>query len=459
MALANDSIEQPSAGRLVRAISRRPVVLAGGLAAGLAILAIVLTSQASDGTTPKHEEEEVLLVPDRESAARMRERKLEVAQQKPPSPSSEQAEENLGVHNEVADLPSDALTGPGSFRDKEKAQFEQYLLQVQQEALESRRKARGSSIRVRGFLSAGSDRGGSGGGAEGMGAGAGGLGDGLGGLAEQLGSLGPLAQLGASPALGALGAGGAPYDPSLGGMTGGGGAPGGGHVADPNFLAAKRDFFKNGGQQLEPGRLNASVRPASSPYEVQMGTVIPGVMISGINSEAPGQILGQVSEHVYDSATGKYLLIPQGTRLVGTYSATVAQGQTRVQVAWVRANFPDGSKLDLDGMSGADQSGTSGFNDKVNRHIWAKIGGALLSTAFTVAYEVTLPRNGGFYENAVHRGVGEGIVGFGRDQSQQAAQRPPILEIRPGYRFVIHVNKDVVFRKPYEDGIARRRAR
>ncbi len=168
--------------------------------------------------------------------------------------------------------------------------------------------------------------------------------------------------------------------------------------------AQKLAFFKSGGQQLEPGRLdNSAVQAQRSPFEVQMGSVIPGVLISGISSEAPGQIIGQVSESVYDSASGRHLLIPQGSRLVGTYSAQVSQGQTRVQVAWVRVNFPSGGTVDLGGMAGADQAGVSGFNDRVNRHFVRRLTAALMTTAFTVAYEITAPTGGNAMEGAVHR--------------------------------------------------------
>jgi type IV secretory pathway VirB10-like protein len=268
---------------------------------------------------------------------------------------------------------------------------------------------------------------------------------------RSLGKLGDLAALGASPALAALSGRGMGGDDSLGSS--------GGAQQDPNFLAEKRAFFQRGGSQLVPGRLGSEVQAPYSRYELQMGAVIPGVLISGISSEAPGQIIGQVSENVYDSATGSHLLIPQGSRLVGTYSATVANGQARVQVAWVRLNFPNGHKLDLGGMSGSDQAGVSGFRDRVNRHFAQRLASALMTSALTIAYEMAAPRNGGFYENAIHRGAGESIVRMGIEGAQQSAQIPPTLEIRPGYRFNIAVNKDIVFPAAYADGIERRRRR
>jgi type IV secretory pathway VirB10-like protein len=259
-----------------------------------------------------------------------------------------------------------------------------------------------------------------------------------------------MALLNASRGLGGGGVGG----PAAGGLAAGVNAQGQGG-GDPQMSQQKLGFFQNGGAQLQPGVLESTVRQQVTPYEMQMGSVIPGVMISGIHSEAPGQIIGQVSENVFDSATGQSLLIPQGARLVGTYNAVIAQGQYRVQVAWVRLNFPNGASIDLGGMSGADQAGTAGFQDRINRHFASRLAAALMTSAFTVAYEVTAPRNGQYYENAVHRGLGESITQLGADMARQEGQLPPTLEIRAGYRFLIHVSKDMRFPGAYDDGINR----
>lgn len=180
-----------------------------------------------------------------------------------------------------------------------------------------------------------------------------------------------------------------------------------------------------------------------------MGEVIPCELVSGISSQAPGQIIARVTQDVYDSISHNHLLIPQGTRAVGTYSAQVAQGQTRVQVVWVRLNMTNGDKLDLGGMSGADQQGVSGFEDRVNRHIAMRLATALMVSAFSVGFELTAPRNGSFYGSAVHRGVGESIVQLGTDLARQQGQIPPTIEIRPGYQFNIMVQKDLQFAGPF----------
>ncbi|HEX5661405.1 MAG TPA: TrbI/VirB10 family protein [Polyangiales bacterium] len=222
------------------------------------------------------------------------------------------------------------------------------------------------------------------------------------------------------------------------------GAPG----EDVNQFAAKKQFFQAGGQDLAPGQLGAKVRK-HSPYIIRMGWKIPGTLETAISSEGPGEITGLVSQDVY-SASGKYLLIPQGSQLVGLYNAAVTQGQTRVQIAWVRVNMPNNTTLDLGSMPGADLAGVSGFKHTVNTHFWERLAGALIASMFTVGYEITAPMGRGAMENAVHRGVGESLTQFGVNEAQRAGQRPPTLEIPIGYQFNVMVHKDIVFDGPYD---------
>ena len=131
-----------------------------------------------------------------------------------------------------------------------------------------------------------------------------------------------------------------------------------------------------------------SVHPAASPYTVMAGSVIPAVLISGINSDLPGPILAQVSQNVFDSATGRSVLIPQGSRLIGVYQNASTYGQQRVQIAWQRLIFPNTSSMDLPQMPGADQSGYAGFSDQVNNHYLATFGTAALMSLISAGQMV-----------------------------------------------------------------------
>ncbi len=167
-----------------------------------------------------------------------------------------------------------------------------------------------------------------------------------------------------------------------------GASPGGPGTEDPNMQGRKESFAE---QAKLSGYLPYKKEVPLSPYEVKQGTVIPAVMITGINSDLPGQIIAQVSQPVFDTVSGRYLLIPQGTRLVGSYDSYVAVGQERALVAWRRLIFPDGASLELMNMPGADPQGYSGFADQVNNHYFRIFGGAILIGMIGAGYQATQP--------------------------------------------------------------------
>lgn len=204
-------------------------------------------------------------------------------------------------------------------------------------------------------------------------------------------------------------------------------------------------------------RLDSLPEAPRTPFELRAGFIIPGTLISGINSELPGQIMAQVSQDVFDTATGKYLLVPQGSRLVGVYSSEVEYGQSRVLVAWQRIVFPDGKAMDIGAMPGADSAGYAGFTDQVNHHFVRIFGSALLMSAITagITYNQQQNQQNGVYtapnaNSALSNALGQQL---GRVTSQMIAKNmniAPTLEIRPGYRFNIIVTKDLTLTKPYQ---------
>src|SRR4029077_5676053 len=133
-----------------------------------------------------------------------------------------------------------------------------------------------------------------------------------------------------------------------------------------------------------PDRLSRPV----SPFVIQAGTIIPAALITGIRSDLPGQITAQVTETVYDSPTGRFLLIPQGARLIGIYDSQVAFGQSRVLLFWTRLIMPNGRSIVLERQPGADTAGFSGLEDEVDNHWGALFKAALLSTLLGVGSEL-----------------------------------------------------------------------
>ena len=198
---------------------------------------------------------------------------------------------------------------------------------------------------------------------------------------------------------------------------------------------------------------------APSPYELRAGFVMPATLISGINSELPGQIIGQVSQNIYDTATGKNKLIPQGSRLIGQYSSETQFGQSRVLIAWNRIIFPDGKALDIGSMPGSDSSGYSGFNDKTNNHYMRIFTSALLMSGVTAAVSLSTDRNQqkqdangntNTVSGALSQALGQQLGGVAANLIQKNMNTSPTLEIRPGYRFNVVVMKDIKFTKPYK---------
>jgi type IV secretion system protein VirB10 len=203
-------------------------------------------------------------------------------------------------------------------------------------------------------------------------------------------------------------------------------------------------------------RLDSKPEPPRSPYELRAGFVIPGTLISGINSQLPGQIMAQPSQDVFDTATGKYKLFPQGSRLVGTYSSDVVYGQARVLVAWQRIIFPDGKAMDIGAMPGADSAGYAGFKDQVDNHYARIFGSALLMSAITagVAYSQQNQNTGSLYapnaQSTLSSALGQQLGQATVQMITKNMNIAPTLEIRPGYRFNILVTKDLTLSKPYE---------
>jgi type IV secretion system protein VirB10 len=201
-------------------------------------------------------------------------------------------------------------------------------------------------------------------------------------------------------------------------------------------------------------RLDSQPEAPRSLYELRAGFVIPAMLISGVNSELPGQLMAQVSQDVFDTPLGRYRLIPQGSRLVGSYTNDVAYGQSRILVVWQRIIFPDGKAMDIGTMPGADSAGYTGLKDQANNHYVRLFGSAFLMSGVTAGIALSQPEQGNFNarptaSSALSEALGQQL---GQVTAQLIAKNlniAPTLEIRPGYRFNVIVVKDLTFSKPY----------
>lgn len=185
-----------------------------------------------------------------------------------------------------------------------------------------------------------------------------------------------------------------------------------------------------------------------SPWTLTAGTVIPASLITGINSDLPGIVLAQVTEQVRDSATGTAVLVPQGSRLIGSYDSMVAFGQKRALIVWQRIVLPDGSSVRLDNVPAADLAGYAGLEDRVDFHEWRLLKGIALSTLLGVGSEINLGDEGSDLVRAIGRSVQRDGARAGDQLVSRNLEVQPTLTIRPGWPVRAMIHKDLVL-KPW----------
>lgn len=219
---------------------------------------------------------------------------------------------------------------------------------------------------------------------------------------------------------------------------------------DPNAQDRKNAFLD---RKAGADYLSATVQRPLSPYEVKAGTVIPAVLITGINSDLPGPVIGQVRENVYDSVSGNHLLIPQGARLIANYDSLVSWGQERVLVCWQRIIFPNGNSIPLECMPAADLQGFAGLADEVDEH-WgrllkgAAIASLLAATTEGVAGNVT-SYNPTVAQRWARNGAGE-VNQIGQQITRRNLNVQPTITVRPGFSVNLIVTKDMII-PPYSE--------
>jgi type IV secretion system protein TrbI len=192
-----------------------------------------------------------------------------------------------------------------------------------------------------------------------------------------------------------------------------------------------------------------------SSCEVKAGWEIPAVLEQTVNSDLPGEIKALVTSHVYDTATGRCLAIPQGSRLVGKYDSRVSYGQDGVQVLWSRLLFPDGSSLDLDGMVGLDAQGNAGLRGKVDHHYKRLVGMSALSSVFIGAFALSQRSNQTplAYPSPgqlMASGAAQEVAQTGSQITRKNLDVQPTIRIPAGYQFTVRVDRDMLFAGPYQ---------
>lgn len=202
-------------------------------------------------------------------------------------------------------------------------------------------------------------------------------------------------------------------------------------------------------ERNKPNYLKGNMIYPVSPYQIMAGAIIPASFITGLNSDLPGQIIGQVRENVYDTVKGRHLLIPQSTRIIGEYSSGVTFGQDRILIVWTRLIFPNGTSINLEGMPGVDLSGYAGSTDQVNHHFIKIASGVVLSSLMGAGVKIAAGNQDAGQANFSQ------LAASGAAQSAGAAadkilskmiEQQSTLVIRPGTKFNVFVNKDIILR-------------
>jgi type IV secretion system protein VirB10 len=218
-----------------------------------------------------------------------------------------------------------------------------------------------------------------------------------------------------------------------------------GAAPDPNGQDQKASFMEKtpragdiyNAHQLEIPR---------SPYQVMAGSVIAASLITGLDSGLPGLVTAQVTENVFDSATGRFLLIPQGARLIGSYDSVVAFGQSRALLVWQRIILPDGASIQLDNLPATDAAGYAGVADRVDFHTWRLLKGVALSTLLGVGTELSLGGDESELVRAIRQSTQQSASQAGQQIVSKQLDVQPTLRVRPGWPLRVVVHKDLILR-------------
>lgn len=221
---------------------------------------------------------------------------------------------------------------------------------------------------------------------------------------------------------------------------------------DPNLQGHKLAFAEKTAR-LKDTYVAGQLEKPLSPYELKAGSIIPATLLTGIDSDLPGTIVGQVRENVYDTVTGNFLLVPQGSRLMAHYDSMVAFGQSRLLLCWSRLIRPDGTSINLECMPGVDLAGYAGFADEVDHHWWRMVSGVALSSLLAATTQVTAGSVQG-YQPSVPQLWASSAAGEVNNVGQQLTRKnlaiQPTITIRPGYSVNVLLSKDLIL-PPYNE--------
>lgn len=215
---------------------------------------------------------------------------------------------------------------------------------------------------------------------------------------------------------------------------------------DPNNQGRKLDLVSG---KPDKNTLNShALQTPVSPYELLAGTIISASLLTGLNSDLPGTVVAQVTEDTYDTATGRYLLLARGSRLIGASDSVIAFGQRRALVVWQRIVMPNGTSIQIDNLPATDAAGYAGLEDKVDYHTWTLLKGIAMSTLLGVGTQMTFGGNNSDLVEAIRQSAQESTSQAGQRIVEKDLNIQPTLTVRPGWPLRVILNKDLLL-QPY----------
>jgi type IV secretory pathway VirB10-like protein len=222
--------------------------------------------------------------------------------------------------------------------------------------------------------------------------------------------------------------------------------------------AAQQQKVQFAGQTGDLGQndLVPTIHQPPIPNAVMAGSYIKMVSENEINSDVPGSALGRVTEAVYNTSNGQCVMIPAGSKIIGHYNSQISAGQSRLPGVMTRIIFPDGSSQAIGAMEAADNAGSAGWDDQVDRHLIQKFGSAFVAGLFGAAIQLSVPHNsyGNGYDaqQIIGASLGQQMGQLGQQIAQQNLSIPNTLTIRAGYPYTIILDKDLIMRPWSCDG-------
>ena len=208
-----------------------------------------------------------------------------------------------------------------------------------------------------------------------------------------------------------------------------------------NLLFSQKEQFLQG-SGTGPGTL----KKTASRFSIASGTLIPAVLLSAINSDLPGPVLAQVTSNVYNTTTGKHLLIPQGTKIVGDYNSSVSNGQQRAQVVWSKLILPNGNSMDLGRMPSLDGTGASGHQGTVNNHYDKLALGVLVTSLLSSGVGMSsgsASPGAASPQQIIGQSVGQEVARVGTKMAERSLDVPATILVKSGTRINVFSMSDL----------------